>query len=164
MKSFSQQLQQLLSQQMLTGRNQHIEMLWPCRSKEGRLGVSQVTVTKGPIAVKISFNENSDHFLTFPKVGVRASANWELCPDLTLPSGVAGTTCQGTVQFWSQQAIYLIKSLKECNSGHIEVKIEHYEASTCMVVCEEGKVATGRRRIKCRWKRKKGFFWKSVSG
>ena len=34
----------------------------------------------------------------FP-VGVRASANWELCPALTLPTGVAGTTCSGTVVF-----------------------------------------------------------------
>jgi len=51
----------------------------------------------------------------------------------------------------------------KCAYGYNESKIEHFEASTCMVVCEEGKVATGRRRIKCRWKRKKGFFWKSVS-
>lgn len=34
------------------------------------------------------------------------------------------------------------------------------ESATCMAVCEDGKVAMGRRRIKCRWKRKKGFFWK----
>ena len=37
------------------------------------------------------------------------------------------------------------------------------ESATCMAVCEDGKVAMGRRRIKCRWKRKKGFFWKRVS-
>ena len=37
------------------------------------------------------------------------------------------------------------------------------ENATCMAVCEDGKVAMGRRRIKCRWKRKKGFFWKRVS-
>ena len=36
------------------------------------------------------------------------------------------------------------------------------ESATCMAVCEDGKVAMGRRRIKCRWKRKKGFFWKKV--
>ena len=63
-------------------------------------------------------------------VGVRAAANWDLCPELTLPAGVAGTACQ---------------------------------AATCMVVCEDGKVAIGKRRIKCRWTRKKGFFWKAVS-
>ena len=62
-------------------------------------------------------------------VGIRAAAEWNLCPELTLPSGVAGTACQG---------------------------------ATCMVVCEEGKVAVGKRRIKCRWTRKKGFFWKTV--
>ena len=59
----------------------------------------------------------------------KASATWSLCPELTLPAGVAGKTCDG---------------------------------STCMVVCEPGKVAMGRRRIKCRWKRSKGFFWKQV--
>ena len=63
-------------------------------------------------------------------VGLRAAANWDLCPELALPSGVAGTACQG---------------------------------ATCMVVCEDGKVAVGKRRIKCRWTRKKGFFWKAVS-
>merc|ERR1711990_375020 len=34
------------------------------------------------------------------------------------------------------------------------------DQATCMSVCEDGKTAIGRRRIKCRWKRKKGFFWK----
>ena len=34
------------------------------------------------------------------------------------------------------------------------------DGATCMQICEAGKVAMGRRRIKCRWKRKKGFFWK----
>lgn len=29
-----------------------------------------------------------------------------------------------------------------------------------MQICEAGKVSVGRRRIKCRWKRKQGFFWK----
>lgn len=57
----------------------------------------------------------------------KAAATWSLCPELTLPTGVAGKVCDG---------------------------------STCMVVCEPGKVAMGRRRIKCRWKRSKGFFWK----
>ena len=37
------------------------------------------------------------------------------------------------------------------------------EGATCLSVCENGKSAMGRRRIKCRWKRKKGFFWKRVS-
>ena len=55
----------------------------------------------------------------------KAAATWSLCPELTLPTGVAGKVCDG---------------------------------STCMVVCEPGKVAMGRRRIKCRWKRSKGFF------
>jgi len=59
----------------------------------------------------------------------KAAATWSLCPELTLPTGVAGKVCDG---------------------------------STCMVVCEPGKVAMGRRRIKCRWKRSKGFFWKQV--
>ena len=63
-------------------------------------------------------------------VGVRAAAEWSLCPELALPTGVAGTACQG---------------------------------ATCMVVCDEGKVAIGKRRVKCRWTRKKGFFWKTVS-
>ena len=63
-------------------------------------------------------------------VGVRAAAEWSLCPELALPAGVAGTACQG---------------------------------ATCMVVCDEGKVAIGKRRVKCRWTRKKGFFWKTVS-
>ena len=35
--------------------------------------------------------------------------------------------------------------------------------ATCMQICEDGKAAMGRRRVKCRWKRKKGFFWKKVS-
>ena len=32
------------------------------------------------------------------------------------------------------------------------------ESATCMAVCEDGKVSMGRRRIKCRWKRKKRIF------
>ena len=35
--------------------------------------------------------------------------------------------------------------------------------ATCMQICEDGKAAMGRRRVKCRWKKKKGFFWKKVS-
>jgi hypothetical protein len=31
-----------------------------------------------------------------------------------------------------------------------------------MVNCEPGKIAMGRRRMKCRWKRKKGFFWRRL--
>ena len=34
--------------------------------------------------------------------------------------------------------------------------------ATCMQICDDGKAAMGRRRVKCRWKRKKGFFWKKV--
>ena len=34
------------------------------------------------------------------------------------------------------------------------------DGATCMQICEAGKVSMGRRRIKCRWKRKQGFFWK----
>ena len=34
------------------------------------------------------------------------------------------------------------------------------DGATCMQICEAGKIAMGRRRIKCRWKRKLGFFWK----
>ena len=82
---------------MLIGRNQHIEMLWPCQSKEEKIGDSQVTVTKVQIGSHCTIN--SDHKLTIDKVGVRASANWDLCPALTLPSGVAGTTCQGIVEY-----------------------------------------------------------------
>ena len=63
-------------------------------------------------------------------VGIRAAADWTMCPTLTKPAGVADFTCN---------------------------------QSTCMAVCEAGKVSTGRRRIKCRWKRKKGFFWRRVS-
>ena len=63
-------------------------------------------------------------------VGIRAAADWTMCPTLTLPTGVASLTCN---------------------------------QATCMVVCEAGKVSTGRRRIKCRWKRRKGFFWRRVS-
>ena len=63
-------------------------------------------------------------------VGIRAAADWTMCPALTLPAGVASFTCN---------------------------------QSTCMAVCEAGKVSTGRRRIKCRWKRKQGFFWRRVS-
>ena len=74
--------------------------------------------------IKTRSNEQWGH-----PVGVRAAASWSLCPELTLPTGVAGTTCQG---------------------------------ATCMVVCDEGKVAIGKRRVKCRWNRKKGFFWKTV--
>ena len=36
------------------------------------------------------------------------------------------------------------------------------DAATCMSVCEEGKVSTGQRRTKCRFKRN-GFFWKKVT-
>ena len=62
-------------------------------------------------------------------VGIRAAADWSMCPTLVAPAGVASFTCN---------------------------------QSTCMAVCEAGKVSTGRRRIKCRWKRKKGFFWRRV--
>ena len=62
-------------------------------------------------------------------VGVRAAADWNNCPSLTLPAGVASFNCNG---------------------------------ATCMTVCEAGKISTGKRRVKCRWKRKKGFFWKRV--
>ena len=37
------------------------------------------------------------------------------------------------------------------------------DGATCMVLCEPGKMAIGRRRTKCRWNRKSGFFWKRVS-
>ena len=36
------------------------------------------------------------------------------------------------------------------------------DGSTCMVVCQAGFQATGRRRIKCRWKKKHGFFWRNT--
>ena len=38
------------------------------------------------------------------------------------------------------------------------------DQSTCMTVCQPGYKATGRRRVRCRWKRKKGFFWKNYLG
>ena len=38
------------------------------------------------------------------------------------------------------------------------------DQSTCMTVCQPGYKAFGRRRIRCRWKRKKGFFWKQQLG
>ena len=62
-------------------------------------------------------------------VGIRAAADWQMCPQLSMPAGVAGYTCA---------------------------------QATCMVNCEPGKIAMGRRRMKCRWKRKKGFFWRQV--
>ena len=55
-------------------------------------------------------------------VGIRAAADWQMCPQLSMPAGVAGYTCA---------------------------------QATCMVNCEPGKIAMGRRRMKCRWKRKK---------
>ena len=36
------------------------------------------------------------------------------------------------------------------------------DGATCMAVCEEGKVSSGQRRTKCRFKPKSGFFWKKV--
>ena len=33
--------------------------------------------------------------------------------------------------------------------------------STCMVQCLEGYQASGRRRVRCRWKQKHGFFWRN---
>ena len=63
-------------------------------------------------------------------VGVRAAADYALCPTLELPTGVASLACDG---------------------------------ATCMAVCETGKLSTGRRRTKCRFKSKRGFFWKRVS-
>ena len=62
-------------------------------------------------------------------VGIRAAADWQMCPQLSMPAGVAGYTCA---------------------------------QATCMVNCEPGKIAMGRRRMKCRFKRKKGFFWRQV--
>ena len=37
------------------------------------------------------------------------------------------------------------------------------DGATCMTVCDAGKMSTGRRRTKCRFKNKRGFFWKQVS-
>ena len=34
------------------------------------------------------------------------------------------------------------------------------DQSTCAVVCPDGFLPTGKRRTKCRWTKKKGFFWK----
>ena len=62
-------------------------------------------------------------------VGIRAAADWSLCPSLTKPAGVASVQCDG---------------------------------STCMQVCEAGKLAMGQRRTKCRFKKKSGFSWKKV--
>ena len=59
-------------------------------------------------------------------IGVKSAADYSLCPELTLPSGVQSLECEG---------------------------------ATCMAVCEPGKMSMGRRRTKCRFKRKKGFFW-----
>ena len=62
-------------------------------------------------------------------VGIKSAADWQMCPQLSMPAGVAGYTCA---------------------------------QATCMVNCEPGKIAMGRRRMKCRFKRKKGFFWRQV--
>ena len=37
------------------------------------------------------------------------------------------------------------------------------DGATCMSVCEPGKIGTGKRRTKCRFKKNKGFFWKRVT-
>ena len=84
-------------------------------------------------AVAMAINSLAHHNKQFDwgfPVGVKQSADYELCPALTLPDGGANYECNG---------------------------------ATCMVVCEQGKIALGKRRIKCRWTRKKGFFWKTVS-
>ena len=36
------------------------------------------------------------------------------------------------------------------------------DGSTCMQICEAGKLAMGQRRTKCRFKKKSGFSWKKV--
>ena len=33
------------------------------------------------------------------------------------------------------------------------------DQSTCAVICKPGFLSTGRRRVRCRWNRKKGFHW-----
>jgi hypothetical protein len=38
------------------------------------------------------------------------------------------------------------------------------DQSTCAVVCSPGFIGTGKRRTKCRYNRKKGFFWKQTLG
>ena len=48
-------------------------------------------------------------------------------------------------------------SLQPYPSGVASVSCD---GSTCMQICEAGKVGMGKRRIRCRWRRKLGFFWK----
>ena len=38
------------------------------------------------------------------------------------------------------------------------------DQATCALVCNDGFVAIGRRRVKCRYNKKKGFFWKREIG
>ena len=38
------------------------------------------------------------------------------------------------------------------------------DQATCAVVCEAGYIGTGRRRTRCRYTKKKGFFWKRQLG
>ena len=67
-------------------------------------------------------------------VGVRAAANWENCGTPTAAQG-----------FDAGEEL-------ECNGA------------SCMLRCPLGQIAVGKRRIRCRWKRKHGFFWKSQLG
>merc|ERR1712176_48768 len=67
-------------------------------------------------------------------VGIKAAADWQNCG--------TPTTAQG---FDAGDEL-------ECSSA------------TCMLKCPAGQYAIGRRRIRCRWKRKHGFFWKSQLG
>merc|ERR1712176_48236 len=38
------------------------------------------------------------------------------------------------------------------------------DQSTCAMVCDQGYIATGKRRTRCRWKKAQGFFWKKQLG
>ena len=38
------------------------------------------------------------------------------------------------------------------------------DQATCAVVCEPGYIGTGRRRTRCRYTKKKGFFWRRQLG
>ena len=51
----------------------------------------------------------------------------------------------------------LCPSLQPYPSGVSNVSCD---GSTCMQICEAGKVGMGRRRVRCRWRRTQGFFWK----
>ena len=96
----------------------------------------------------------------FP-AGVRNSAAFEKCPKITKPDGVESIVCDGSTCMSGTGFNAVLTELRSVNSSGEVLKNYinvHYKCETNWV-CERGKIALNRRRIRCKEDPEKGFFW-----